>query len=802
VSSRDNKRFEIDFTDYQEVEPGQWAPLAIRVEAAEYFTCELKFQLIEGRHWLLSEVESWFDPETKNRGVVQQVIVNQPSRLHDEALKQIEAARAVFGDGEQNDAPTLAVPTQRFQLGRPANVGPLNVLFTLNPADELVLRCGAAEGEMLEPGETVSVLLLDEADRMLSAAQATFVAQDGRIEASAGFGRSMGLADVARFALSRGGKYVDDGSSEARSVRVGMVPSQMDQPATMQVADKSGKTAVLDVTVRPNQSGQPVAFVSFASQDQMNEFGLDISVGLFNEQGALIAAGAKQGTLLVKSSIVEETWEVPLPGLAPDARFDRIAVGVSRGQTYSAPAGTLWARFVIYYPIFDVETMLAAEDPGCWQVGLQELERHIRDEVLNRGLLNSMRDWREQVAEHKTHQEVLQPRVERLRSIAEQTDDVDVLAPALRLLGLSGNRQATATIRAHVDSEDSGIRDVATISLGMLGEVDALPGIEAVLNKPIPEFEKDPDGYRRYLVRGDDALIALVTMRTDESIAVVRRLLKESLGQIERAPRETGGYSWRGKHAPDLLAKLMGCLMDPRYVAVLTEAIDLIDAQRPAGGEYRADEFMASLQEYGDAAREFIAGRVRAGDFSSLPSRDPYYVSAMRDVMLAADTDAGTVYRGVRYLWNVGTDEAIALLRETFDQRLPEDRRTRLCLCEALAYHGDDRGLPMAFEELVAACVPEDPPEDAEARRKWQRARDNAQEDPLDVFGRAKTDSRIALVVEHLESDDAATQVACLKVLGAIRGRMPDSVRTTLERWKESENEELATEATLLLQRE
>src|SRR4051794_29458789 len=71
TSSWDGKVFEIDFADYIEVETGQWAPLSIRVESKDYFTCEYRFQVVGGKHWLLKEVVSWFKLGEKSRGVIE-----------------------------------------------------------------------------------------------------------------------------------------------------------------------------------------------------------------------------------------------------------------------------------------------------------------------------------------------------------------------------------------------------------------------------------------------------------------------------------------------------------------------------------------------------------------------------------------------------------------------------------------------------------------------------------------------------------------------------------------------------------
>ena len=73
TSLGDGKVFEIDFSDYIEVEPGQWAPRSIRIESKDYFTCEYRFELVAGTHWMLEEVVSRFKPQEKSRGVIEDV---------------------------------------------------------------------------------------------------------------------------------------------------------------------------------------------------------------------------------------------------------------------------------------------------------------------------------------------------------------------------------------------------------------------------------------------------------------------------------------------------------------------------------------------------------------------------------------------------------------------------------------------------------------------------------------------------------------------------------------------------------
>ena len=62
-------------------------PRLIRIESKDYFTCEYRFQLVGGKHWMLKEVVSWFKPEEKSRGVIEDVRIDGGREQLDDALR-------------------------------------------------------------------------------------------------------------------------------------------------------------------------------------------------------------------------------------------------------------------------------------------------------------------------------------------------------------------------------------------------------------------------------------------------------------------------------------------------------------------------------------------------------------------------------------------------------------------------------------------------------------------------------------------------------------------------------------------
>lgn len=156
------KAFEIDYRDYVEITPGQWAPLRIEVWARDYFTCQYNFQLVGDRHWMLKDVISWFDAEAESRGEILDVRINEPSTLREQALAQVKATRQLLATPSQTGS-SIEVVSYPFRVGKWIPVTAhlhdawtgrsrseegistgsaiKEVLFTLNEDADLVARC-------------------------------------------------------------------------------------------------------------------------------------------------------------------------------------------------------------------------------------------------------------------------------------------------------------------------------------------------------------------------------------------------------------------------------------------------------------------------------------------------------------------------------------------------------------------------------------------------------------------------------------------------------------------------------------
>src|SRR5262249_35103467 len=147
---------------------------SIRIEAKGDFTCEYQFQLVAGRHWLLKEVVSWFKPKEKSRGVVEDVQIGGGRELLDDALRQVDAARTLFGGvgGPDRQIDVASVP---FALGRATRIGPYEVRVTMQ--DARTVTVSASTKDPTAPG-AVPFCFLDEKRRPLFAPSVTLAEQD------------------------------------------------------------------------------------------------------------------------------------------------------------------------------------------------------------------------------------------------------------------------------------------------------------------------------------------------------------------------------------------------------------------------------------------------------------------------------------------------------------------------------------------------------------------------------------------------------------------------------------------------
>lgn len=371
-----DKTFEIDFLDYVEPAPGQWAPLFIRIESPGYFTCEYRFQIVAGRHWMLKEVVSWFDPANKSRGVIEEIRLNAGRELLEESLAQADAARKLFaGEGEPRDRVTL--PAAPFRLGEEIAEGPYRLRFTWPERHRVAIDVSTSD---LGAPSRFPVCIFDEHGAVLFAPTVELADKEGKRQGRVEL-RASRVWNAARF-VSVPGSPAADGAG--RRIETPAIPFRWQEALPINAtglshgwgaaesAHKVG-TRAFRVQVDRTQQGSARAKLDVVSIDGPKEFYLDLSLALVGRDHELLAAGRLETKLLVESEAVEKQFEIDLGAIPAGKEPEWLILGVAPGTVTSMPLGTLWGALALAPP-FDIATTPGAAD----QKGAQAFKRMLK----------------------------------------------------------------------------------------------------------------------------------------------------------------------------------------------------------------------------------------------------------------------------------------------------------------------------------------------------------------------------------------------------------------------------------------
>ena len=164
-------------------------------------------------------------------------------------------------------------------------------------------------------------------------------------------------------------------------------------------------------------------------------------------------------------------------------------------------------------------------------------------------------------------------------------------------------------------------------------------------------------------------------------------------------------------------------------------------------------------------------------------SRDPAFLPAVRTMLRRQDVSDYAMSSAVRYLWNIGSPQAIDAMREAFDRKVMRtEPRLWLGLCEALAANGDGRGMPDAFTVLLELKQPANPPLNEHERRTWESEHDQRRQEAEAVFDRAPKDVLAEFVNRKSNVLAPAEQYLVLQLLWRLPD-LPNPLTPTVEGW-------------------
>lgn len=531
LSTYQDKVFEIDYGDYVEVEPGQWAPRSIRVESPGYFHCDYQFQLIGGTHWLLAEVTSWFDAQDKSRGVVEDVQVNGNRELLDETLEQVSAAQNLFGNvGEATQA--VDVATLTFRLGEDIQAGPYKLHFTVSDRRSVVV---SVEADQANRALNVPLCVLDEQRRVLFAPSIPLAEVDGKRRGTLEM-RGSTIWDKARFLA------VPLITPATKAMPVSVVSLEWDKPIRLNVPDaekgttredegetnpREGRTRAVQLQIRRSTQNEAKAELKVVSIDGPQDFWLDLSVAMLSESGELLATGHVSTNLRVEYQPVEQQFELNLATMgAKEPRY--VAIGVSPGNVTSMPLGSTWGSLMDVRPPFDAVTLLSTSDESCWRAGLAAVAAQEVNRSIEKEFLSERKDERRLGDGPYSRRTLLKPHRNNLIRIAREARSADLVAAAIRFLTYLEDEQAASVLQSLLSHNDSSIVDQASVGLTFLGGSQHVERLKEILNRTAPSWQTDTNNRRRYDLLEKDVIIALGKLGTKEATALLKQTLQDA----------------------------------------------------------------------------------------------------------------------------------------------------------------------------------------------------------------------------------------------------------------------------------
>lgn len=810
TSTWQGKIFEIDFADHVEVEPGQWAPLSIRIESKDCFTCHYQFQIVAGKHWMLKEVVSWFKPEEKSRGVIENVRIDGGRTPLDDALRQVQASRTLFaGAGEPELRGNVA--TVPFELGRPMRLGPYEIQVAMQ--DRGSVGVSASTADRRAPG-TVPVGFLDEKGRLFFAPSITLTDKGGTRRGSATVRGSHRWQEVRSVVGP-----ASDPAAKRQPLRV--VPLRWGETAAVNIpgAQQSGMpsrgdkgprkalTRAYELRADRNSDGTAKLTLDLVSIDGPHEFYLDVAGALLGSSGELLACGGLSTSLRVEYRPVEQRYEIPLGKIREGVAPAFVAIGITPGNVTGGPMGSRWGVYLDSSAAFDVATLLAAPDEESRRNGLIALAWRRTDRAI---LSEFIADWFDTPSAGKgpnPRHELLRPLADSLARIAREPGAADVRANAARYLAYSEAKGAADTLRPLAEDSDPQVREAAVVGLTFLGQADYLESVRAIVNRAAIEKEDAPQSWL-FRFPEQDPLIALANQHSDAAVDILGARLLGDLKSLRLVQVGTPQVRLEGRaDRATKICKLLGRTGNPRAVVWLNSADDLIASRPDLAKHFPRDGLAHAMLSFLDQTKDRISDELETGNAAGVwaytldRTQNADFFQSIHSMLRRQDVTDEARHAAVEYLWNLGSLQAIDALREAYDRKLTRANETSwLRLCEALAACGDGRGLADAFNVLLDLERPAQPPLDEQKQRSWESNRNFRKQKAEAVFERASKELIAGFLSGKTNVASPAEQELVLRLLWRLPD-LPKSFATVLPAWASSPNTKIAELARRLVER-
>jgi hypothetical protein len=468
--------------------------------------------------------------------------------------------------------------------------------------------------------------------------------------------------------------------------------------------------------------------------------------------------------------------------------------------------GSTWGLFMRSETAFDIAALLSSPDDESRRTGLDGLARTKTNRAIRAEFVGDRLDGRFVGDGPYSRRTLLRPLAELLARIAREPGPADIRADAARFLAYSEAAGAAETLGALAADSNPLVRDYVAIALTFLGQPDHLERLRSIVNRapaksPVPRWQ---------VVRIEqDPLIALANQHSDTAIDILGAALVDDLKGLQLVNAGTAKAHLEGRlDRASEICKLLGRTGIPRSFRWLASADDLIEARPDLAQHFPRHELAESMLRFPDQAKDRILDALETGQAAAewiyllRSTRDPDFLPAVRTMLRRQDVSNLAIYAAVRWLWNLGSPQAIDAMREVYDRKLMSTEPSLwMGLCEALAANGDGRGMPDAFQVLLELKQPADPPLEEQKRQGWESDRDHRKQKAEAVFDRASKD----VLEEFLNRKTAVVSPAEQEIVLRFLWRLPDLPKPyapVVRSWANTAAPQIAELAARLLDRD
>lgn len=237
---------------------------------------------------------------------------------------------------------------------------------------------------------------------------------------------------------------------------------------------------------------------------------------------------------------------------------------------------------------------------------------------------------------------------------------------------------------------------------------------------------------------------------------------------------------------------------DVRIVQWLTSVVKSAELHPEVSKLIETSSLGDSLLTHEEQSKDVVAGQIRKLNlpfvYAIKENRKPYYVSAVREMLLNPSVDSLMYQKGNEYLWSVGKPESVEVFQELYDHKGPDDYKARMHLCEALIHCKDPRGLPEALAVMADSFgnAPESP--DEKVLKANLKLSEDKRSQSLEVLERANDEMLFAAVLTQIHSENIGMRSAILHALRS-RNSLPAAVIDSVRSWSKSNAPFLSAEA-------